>query len=62
MDNKNNESENMSSIFTNEEEIAEEFGVFQTMTERDFLIFHLLKKAQEEKEKKENHKDRDDHK
>lgn len=62
MDNKSNKSEDLSSIFNNEEEIAEEFGVFQTMTERDFLIFHLLKKAQEEKEKKENNKDRNDHK
>lgn len=37
----------------NQDEIAEEFGVFQTMSERDFLTYHLLKKARKEKEKNE---------
>lgn len=47
-------SSNKESIFNNQEEIAEEFGVFQTMSERDFLTFHLLKKARDEKEKAKN--------
>lgn len=47
-------SSNKESIFNNQEEIAEEFGVFQTMSERDFLKFHLLKKARDEKEKAKN--------
>lgn len=37
----------------NKEEIAEEFGVFQTLSERDFFTYHLLKKAKKEKEKVE---------
>ncbi|MFA8437520.1 hypothetical protein [Pueribacillus sp. YX66] len=48
------------SIIQNHEEIAEEFGVFQTMSERDFLTFHLLKKAHEEKEKKKMKKEKQD--
>lgn len=47
-------SKDEKSIFNNQEEIAEEFGVFQTVSERDFLTFHLLKKARKEKEKAEN--------
>ena len=37
-----------------QEEIAEEFGVFRTMTERDFYTYHLFQKAKKEKKEKEN--------
>lgn len=50
-------SENKEHIIENNEEIAEEFGVFRTMSERDFLTFHLLEKARKEKEKKQKEKD-----
>lgn len=45
-------------VFDNQEEIAEEFGVFQTMSERDLFTFRLLEKARKEKEKnKQKRKD-----
>ncbi len=39
------------SMANHQEEIADEFGMFQTMSERDFLTKHLLKKKQEKAEK-----------
>ncbi len=50
-------AENKEHIIGNNEEIAEEFGVFRTMSERDFFTFHLLEKARQEKEKKQKEKD-----
>ncbi|WP_181833286.1 hypothetical protein [Bacillus taeanensis] len=44
-------------IKLHEEEIAEEFGVFHSVSLRDFFTYWLLKKAEEERENDLNKKE-----
>lgn len=39
------------------EEMADEFGIYRSLTERDFFVSHLLKKEKKEKEETDHNKE-----